>query len=210
MKVDILNYKNEKAGTMEMPELMVATRWNPDLVHQALVTHLANKRDPWAHAKGRSEVRGGGKKPWKQKGTGRARHGSIRSPLWKGGGITHGPSKDRDFSKKINKKMKRIAIFSVFSKKFADNNIVVVDSFAKVGTKTKEWADALRKFVDLRSKTAVIFSTENKQLSLALGNIKNVDTLNPASINVYDLMKYKHVIIEQNAIAEIEQHYKIN
>ena len=191
MKVDILNYKNEKAGTMEMPELMVATRWNPDLVHQALVTHLANKRDPWAHAKGRSEVRGGG------------------SPLWKGGGVTHGPSKDRDFSKKINKKMKRIAIFSVFSKKFADNNVVVVDSFAKVGTKTKEWADALRKFVDLRSKTVVIFSTENRQLSLALGNIKNVDTLNPASINVYDLMKYKNVIIEQSAIAEIEQHYKI-
>ncbi|OGM95356.1 50S ribosomal protein L4, partial [Candidatus Wolfebacteria bacterium RIFOXYB2_FULL_49_7] len=122
---------------------------------------------------------------------------------------THGPSKDRDFSKKINKKMKRIAIFSVFSKKFADNNVVVVDSFAKVGTKTKEWADALRKFVDLRSKTVVIFSTENRQLSLALGNIKNVDTLNPASINVYDLMKYKNVIIEQSAIAEIEQHYKI-
>ena len=177
---------------MEMPELMVATKWNPDLVHQALVTHLANKRDPWAHAKGRGEVRGGGKKPWKQKGTGRARHGSIRSPLWIGGGVTHGPSNERDFSKK-----------------FADNGVMVVDSFSTMGTKTKEWADALRKFVDLRSKTVVIFSTENRQLSQALGNIKNVDTLNPASINVYDLMKYKHVIIEQAAIAEIEQHYKI-
>ncbi|HBT75017.1 TPA: 50S ribosomal protein L4 [Candidatus Wolfebacteria bacterium] len=105
--------------------------------------------------------------------------------------------------------MKRLAIFSVFSKKFTDNSVTIVDSFSKVGTKTKEWADALRNFVDLRSKTVVIFSTENRQLAQALGNIKNVDTLNPASINVYDLMKYKNVIIEQSAIAEIEQHYKI-
>ena len=194
---------------MELSDRMAATRWNPDLVHQALVTQLANRRDPWAHAKGRGEVRGGGKKPWKQKGTGRARHGSNRSPIWIGGGVTHGPLNERDFSKKINKKMKRIAIFSIFSKKFADNNIMIVDSFSKMETKTKSWADILRKFVDMRTKTAVILATENRKFAVALGNIRNIETLSPESVNVYDLMKHKNIIIEAGAIAEIEKHYKV-
>ena len=116
MKINIYNLKKEKAGEIELSDRIFGVKWNADLVHQALNTQLANRRQPWAHAKDRAEVSGGGKKPWKQKGTGRARHGSIRSPLWIGGGATFGPSKERNFAKKINIKMKRLAIFSVLSR----------------------------------------------------------------------------------------------
>src|SRR5882724_1844322 len=111
MKTDLYNLKNEVVGSVELPEEVFGARWNGSLVEQALIAQQANKRRPWAHAKTRAEVRGGGRKPWKQKGTGRARHGSTRSPLWVGGGKAHGPSKDRNYAQKINKKMKRLALF---------------------------------------------------------------------------------------------------
>ena len=104
MKTDIFNQQNNKVDIIDLPERIFGVKWNPDLVHQALMAQLANRRQPSAHVKDRSEVSGGGKKPWKQKGTGRARHGSNRSPIWKGGGVTHGPTKEKNFTKKINKK----------------------------------------------------------------------------------------------------------
>lgn len=209
MQIEVLNIKNEKAGTLNLPENVFGLKWNPELVHQAVVAHLANARDPWAHAKGRSEVRGGGKKPWKQKGTGRARHGSSRSPIWVGGGVTHGPLKERDFSKKINKKMKRLAVFSILSKKLKDSEIKVVDNFSGVENKTKAWAGALKNFADLRSKTLLILESRNKNSAKAISNIKNVDTISPLSLNAYDLMKHKNIILESKAISEIEKNYKI-
>src|SRR5579862_9363905 len=120
MKADVYNLKDEVVGSVELPENVFGARWNAALIKQVLDSQLANRRSPWAHVKERGEVRGGGKKPWRQKGTGRARHGSTRSPLWVGGGVSHGPSKDRDYSEKVNKKMKRAALFSVLSKKFHD------------------------------------------------------------------------------------------
>mgnify|MGYP001583712405 CR=1 FL=1 len=210
MIIDVLNQKKEKVGTMELSDKIFGIKWNSDLVHQALLAQLANRREPWAHAKDRSEVRGGGRKPWKQKGTGRARHGSIRSPLWIGGGATHGPLKERIFAKKINKKMKRIATFSLLSKKLKDKELIIIDKFEGLKNKTKEWAGTLKNFIDLRSKNLLILENTNKNFSKAISNIKNVDTLSPNSLNVYDLLNHKYIILESKAVSEIEKNYKIN
>lgn len=210
MTIDVLNQKKEKVGTMELSDKIFGIKWNSDLVHQALLAQLANRREPWAHAKDRGEVRGGGRKPWKQKGTGRARHGSIRSPLWIGGGATHGPLKERIFAKKINKKMRRTAIFSLLSKKLKDKELIIIDKFEGLKNKTKGWAGALKNFIDLRSKNLLILENANKNFSKAISNIKNVDTLSPNSLNVYDLLNHKHIILESKAVSEIEKNYKIN
>ncbi|MBI3638443.1 50S ribosomal protein L4, partial [Candidatus Wolfebacteria bacterium] len=137
MKVDVFDKQNNKVGTIDLPDGIFAVKWNPNLVHQALMAQLSNSRQNLAHAKGRGEVRGGGKKPWKQKGTGRARHGSIRSPLWRGGGATFGPTKEENFKRKINKKMRRLAVLSVLSRKFKENELKVVDNFETGDLKTK-------------------------------------------------------------------------
>lgn len=206
MVVHIFNIQNDKVGTIDLPDRIFNVRWNPDLVHQALVAQLANRREPWAHAKGRAEVRGGGRKPWRQKGTGRARHGSIRSPLWKGGGVTFGPTKEKKFTKKINKKMKQLAIFSIFSKKMKDNELKVIDKFDIASNKTKEWYKTLKNLVDLRSKTLLIPSLANN-IHKSIANIKNVEAISSHSLNVYDLLKNKNIILEKEAIKEIEKHY---
>lgn len=208
MEITVLNQKKEKVGEMKVSEKIFGAKWNSDLVHQAFLAQLGNRRDPLAHAKGRGEVRGGGKKPWRQKGTGRARHGSIRSPLWVGGGVTHGPTKERVFSKKINKKMKRLAIFSLISKKMKDNEIIIIDKFDGLKGKTKDWANTLRNLVDLRQKTVLVLKISNKGFSRSLSNIKNIDSLSPLSINVYDLLKNKNIVFEKEAIEEMEKHYK--
>ncbi len=144
MKADVYNLKNEVVGTVELPSAVFGAKWSPTLVQQVLEAQLANARAPWAHVKDRSEVRGGGKKPWRQKGTGRARHGSTRSPIWVGGGKAHGPRNDRDYSQKVNKKMKRVALFSVLSKKAKDGEIKVFDTLMIAAPKTKTVATALK------------------------------------------------------------------
>src|SRR3989344_6521934 len=143
MKVDVIDQKNTKVGDVDLPDHIFKARWNPDLVHQALSTQLANRRIKLTQVKGRGEVSGGGKKPWKQKGTRRARQGSIRSPLWKGGGVTHGPTAERDFSKKINQKMKQAALFSVLSRKVKDNELRIIDTLEMGEYKTKQVAAIL-------------------------------------------------------------------
>ncbi|MEK7162824.1 MAG: 50S ribosomal protein L4 [Patescibacteria group bacterium] len=208
MTIDIFNKKNEKVDTVDLPDRIFGVKWNPDLVHQALITQLANKREPIAHAKGRGEVSGGGKKPWKQKGTGRARHGSIRSPIWKGGGVTHGPNKERNFSKKINRKMNRLAIFSVFSKKIKDNEIKIIDKFDASIEKTNEWKKILSNIIDLRSRLLLIPASFNNGVHRAISNIKKIDAISSKSLNVYDLLKTKNIILEKEAINEIEKYYK--
>jgi len=207
MTIDVFDKQNNKVDTVKLPDKTFNIRWNPDLVHQALVAQLANQQRAWAHAKGRSEVRGGGRKPWRQKGTGRARHGSIRSPLWKGGGVTFGPTKEKKSTKKINKKMKQLAIFSIFSKKIKDNELKVIDKFDVASNKTKEWYKIFKNLVDLRSKTLLISSLANN-IHKSIANIKNVEAINPKSLNVFDLLKAKNIILEKEAVDEIEKHYK--
>lgn len=208
MKIDVYNQQNDKVDKVDLPERIFGVKWNPDLVHQALLAQLANSRLPWAHAKGRGEVRGGGKKPWKQKGTGRARHGSIRSPIWKGGGVTFGPLKEKKFARKINKKMKRLAIFSVLSKKAKDNELKVIDEFKIDAKKTKEWEKILKNISGPKLSALLIPVAAKKNIHQAVANIKNTKAISPYSLNVYDLMKCKNIVLEREAIGEIEKHYK--
>ncbi len=150
MYVKLYNQSAEEIGTTELPDAVFGLKWNPDLVHQVVTSYAANRRAGTAHAKTRGEVRGGGKKPWRQKGTGRARHGSIRSPIWKGGGVTHGPRKEKDYSKKINKKMARKALLTVFSAKARDGEIAVMDTMAFPEGKTKHAAAVFGLFSKVR------------------------------------------------------------
>jgi len=208
MKADIFNQQNNKVDAIDLPERIFGVKWNPDLVHQALMAQLANRRQPSTHVKDRSEVSGGGKKPWKQKGTGRARHGSNRSPIWKGGGVTHGPTKEKNFTKKINKKMNRLAIFSVLSKKLKDDELKIIEQFDKDVEKTGKWKEILKSIGDLKSRTLLVSSSINGNIHRAVRNIEKVDAIGSFSLNVYDLLKAKNIILEKESIKEMEKHYK--
>src|SRR3989338_7322401 len=146
MKVNVYNQKGEKAGTAELPDGVFGLKWNADLVLQVVTGQAANLRRGTAHAKGRAEVRGGGRKPWRQKGPGRARHGSIRSPIWKGGGVTHGPLTEKNYSQKINRKMARRALYTVLSAKVRDNEVIILDTIAFSEPKTKQGAAFFKGF----------------------------------------------------------------
>src|SRR5882724_9619460 len=173
MNADVYNVKNEKVSTVDLPDGLFAAPWRPALVQQVLLAQRANARRPWAHAKTRAEVSGGGKKPWRQKGTGRARHGSTRSPLWIGGGKAHGPNKERDFSQKVNKKMRRAAMASVLSRKLRDSQVKVFDSLAVAEPKTKLASEMLRSILNAKKTTKrfdvlLVRDPENKSILRAL------------------------------------------
>ncbi len=204
MKTQLYNTKGEVVGDIELSDAIFKVRWNPDLVHQALQAQLANKREPIAHVKGRGEVSGGGRKPWRQKGTGRARHGSTRSPLWKGGGRTHGPSKERSFAVKINTKMKRQAIHSLLSKKLADHEFRVVDSLTLQEPKTKSLVNILKGFYKGTPHVLLLPSGDNKFIFRASSNIPKVKTLHVQSMNIYDLLRYRDVLIDRSAVPLIQ------
>ena len=209
MNSEIHNLKNERVGSVDLPERVFKVKWNPDLVHQAVRVQLANKRDNLAHAKGRSEVRGGGVKPWRQKGTGRARHGSIRSPIWKGGGVTHGPNKEEIFTLKINKKMKQLATFSVLSRRLKDGDIKIIDSLDIKDARTKSLNEMLNSFFGKKIKlSALLIPKEaDKNIYKTSRNISGIQALSPKSLNVYDLMKYKNILIDKEAVSVINKHY---
>jgi large subunit ribosomal protein L4 len=207
MKISVYNQVNQMVKEIDLPEAIYNVRFNSDLVHQAVLVYLANRREKWAHTKDRGEVSGGGKKPWRQKGTGRARHGSIRSPLWKGGGVTFGPRNEKNFTRKINKKMKRLALFSVLSMKIRDNELKVIDQFSGL-EKAKDWYKILQNLVDLRSKSLLVMASSNN-IKKRVGNIKNIDAISSHSLNVYDLLRNRNILIEEKALEEIESYYKL-
>jgi large subunit ribosomal protein L4 len=214
MKTKVYNLKNEVVGEIELPDKVFGVKWNPELVRQVLIAQLANARHPWAHAKTRAEVRGGGRKPWRQKGTGRARHGSIRSPIWRGGGKAHGPSKLRDYSQKINKKMKRLAIFSALSKKLKDKEMKIFESLNIEKPKTKILAETLgpilgMKKTDKKYDTLLVSGKENKNLGRASRNLPKAKAVPPESLNVYDLLNYKNVFMDKDAVEAVGRHYKL-
>lgn len=207
MKTSVYNWKAEEVGNIELADVIFAKKWNADLVHQVTLALLANQRRPWAHAKGRGEVRGGGIKPWKQKGTGRARHGSIRSPIWRSGGVSHGPTKERDYSQKINKKMLRGALHAILSKKLAEGELKVIDSVAMKTPKTKEAMASIMGFFKakkLAPSTLIVSSMANRAAARAYRNISRVEMVIPGTLNVLDLLKYKNVLVEKAAIIEIK------
>jgi len=210
MTVKIYNQESEVIGEMELPKEIFGRKWSPVLVHQVLVAQMANRRKVLAHAKGRAEVRGGGRKPWRQKGTGRARHGSIRSPLWKGGGVTFGPTKERNFAKKINKKTKRLALFSVLSKKFEDQEIKVVDEIKLNEAKTRIMAKILGKFFPQKKNAGlVILPKSHNELIRATRNLPFAQITTVSSLNLEDVLKYKYLLFFKNAISLIKEIYKV-
>jgi large subunit ribosomal protein L4 len=214
METAVYNLKNEKVGTVDLPDGIFGAKWNAVLVKQMFDAQRANARSPWAHTKDRSEVRGGGKKPWRQKGTGRARHGSTRSPIWVGGGKSHGPRNERDYSEKVNKKMKRIAIFSVLSKKMKDGEVKVFEDFTIEAPKTKMLALALHNILGMkkyakRFDVALITNGDNENLFRASSNLTKAKAIRADSLNIYDIMNHKNLFIEKGAVETIEKHYKM-
>lgn len=201
MKVKIFNLNNEEVDEMELSDKIFARPWNPDLVHQIIVGMTANRRQPSAHVKERGEVRGGGRKPWRQKGTGRARHGSRRSPLWVGGGVTFGPNKNRSYQVKINKKMAKAALRTALSKKITDNEFKIIDNLKTDWQKTKQWADTLNK---INVKSALLIpADDNKSIYRTCRNIPKIKCLNANSLNTEDLLRYKNVLVDKEAIKNI-------
>ncbi|MEK7146702.1 MAG: 50S ribosomal protein L4 [Patescibacteria group bacterium] len=204
MVAEVINQKNEKIGEINLPDEIFNAKWNPDLVHQVMTVQIANKRQPLAHTKNRAEVRGGGKKPWRQKGTGRARQGSIRSPLWPGGGITFGPRNEKIFARKINKKMRRLAVVSLLSKKLADQEVKILDNFNIPDYKTKN-LQTLKKAVIKNSSALLVPETGNKNIYMASGNLPKISASAPANLNVYELLSHRYVIFSEASIKELQK-----
>ena len=208
MKVKSYNQSGEQAGTVELPDGMFGLKWNADLVHQVVTSQMANMRVHIAHAKDRREVRGGGKKPWRQKGTGRARHGSIRSPLWKGGGVTHGPLTQKNFKKKINKKMAKKALFTVLSAKARDGEIVAMESLHFPEAKTKQAATLFTNLArqDTLSRimkgngALVVLAGRDDMTRRAMRNLPFVGIDMAKNLNAHEVLQYKYMVVPKSAI----------
>ena len=202
--VSVLNMEGKEVGSMELNDAVFGVEINEHLVHQAVVLQLANNRQGTQSAKTRSEVSGGGRKPWRQKGTGHARQGSTRSPQWTGGGVVFAP-KPRDYSFKMNKKEKRIALLSALSSKVADNKIVVLDAFNLDEVKTKKFAEVMSNLkVD---KALVVIEGENKNVVLSGRNIPTVKVSATNEINTYDVLKYETLVVTKAAVEKLEEVY---
>ncbi|KKT81007.1 MAG: 50S ribosomal protein L4 [Candidatus Azambacteria bacterium GW2011_GWA1_44_9] len=203
--VKVYNQEGKEVGNLGLNKAVFGLPWNSDLVSQALRVFLANKRQLLSSTKDRAQVRGGGKKPWRQKGTGRARHGSIRSPLWRHGGVTFGPTKERNFKLKINKKMARKAFLIALSAKAKDNEILVFEELKLAAPKTKEAAKIMANFSQVKNGLLVIPKDEN--LKKSFRNLPNIATANISSLNILDVLKYRHLIFTKDGIEYLTKQY---
>ncbi|HIT61346.1 MAG TPA: 50S ribosomal protein L4 [Candidatus Fimousia stercorigallinarum] len=202
--VSVLNMAGQEVGTLELNDAVFAAPVNEHLVHLAVVSQLANKRQGTQSAKTRSEVRGGGRKPWRQKGTGHARQGSIRAPQWTGGGVVFAP-KPRDYAVKMNKKEKRAALKSVLTAKLNENKFVVIDEFKFDEIKTKT---AVAMLAAVNAPKAIIVTDEkDNNVILSARNIAGVKTATVSTINVYDILKYDTVVASKAAVEKIQEVY---
>jgi len=207
LSAPIYTISGKEAGTVELPEQLFGASWKPSLVHQVVLAMQANARTPVASTKDRSEVRGGGRKPWKQKGTGRARHGSRRSPIWRGGGTTHGPRPERNYAQKINRKMRMGALAAVLSKKFAEGEVFFVDTFAFDAPKAKDAKSAMSAIAKA-SGTPMLSERRNRAALIAIAekdiateksfrNFGNFTTEEVRNLNPVDILSYRYLIIEK-------------
>lgn len=212
MKIKVYNQSAKEVSELEVADKVFGLKANAELIHQAVIAQLANERQVLAHTKGRAEVRGGGKKPWKQKGTGRARAGSSRSPLWVGGGVVFGPTKDRNFSVKINKKMKQKALLMTISDRIANNSLVVLNTLEMPEFKTKNFNTMLTAIekdvlaVDRRS-VLVINSSKDEKVKYSGRNLKGVEIINLENLNIVDVLKYRNLIVTEEAVKKIAEQY---
>ena len=202
--VSVYNMEGKEVGKMDLNDAVFGVEINEHLVHLAVVQHLANKRQGTQKAKTRAEVSGGGRKPWRQKGTGHARQGSTRSPQWTHGGVVFAPT-PRDYSFKLNKKEKRIALKSALTSKVADGKVMVLDELKLDEIKTKKFQEVL---TNLNAKKALVVIKENdKNIVLSARNIPDAQTIVADSINVYDIMKAGTVVLTKDSVAKIEEVY---
>ena len=201
--VSVYNIEGNQTGEMELSDAVFGVEVNEHLLHMAVVNHLAAKRQGTQSAKTRSEVSGGGKKPWRQKGTGHARQGSTRAPQWTGGGVVFAP-KPRDYSFKLNKKERRAALKSALSSKVAENKIIVLDAFNMEEVKTKKFKAVMDA---LKVSKALVVVDNNNNVVLSARNIPEVKTASTSTINVYDILKYDTLVVTQDAVATIQEVY---
>ena len=204
-KIDVYDIKGKKVSDVELAESVFGIEPNEAIVHSVLVNYLANQRQGTQSTKTRAEVRGGGRKPWRQKGTGRARQGSIRAPQWIKGGIALGP-KPRKYTYKVNKKEKRLAIKSVLSSKVLENQLVVIDELPFKDIKTKQMVSALEKN-KVEGKTLIMLPEKNEAVQKSARNIEGVKTTLVNTINVYDLLKYNKLVITLDTVKKLEEVY---
>lgn len=206
IKTKVYDQKGGEAGMISLPAKVFAAKWRADLVHQVVEGMKSNKRAGTADTKDRGEVRGGGKKPWKQKGTGRARHGSSRSPIWVGGGVTHGPLSDKNYKRKISKKMRAQALFSVLSRKLKDGEIVFIDTLSLAETKTKKAAEVMKNLAKVSglkafsgSKKARVLTAlfeRNEKAEKSFRNLPQLEMIFLKNLNPLEVLNHQYLLIE--------------
>ncbi len=204
-KVNVYNMQGEQVEQIELDESVFGIEVNQHVVYEVVKNHLANKRQGTQSTKTRAEVRGGGRKPWRQKGTGRARAGSTRSPIWTGGGVIFAP-KPRDYSYKVPKKIKRLAMKSALTSKVLENEIIIVDELSLDAPKTKDMVNVLNKLSADRKALIVTLNPEGNLIKSA-NNIPNVQTTVVGNLNVYEILKYNSLIITKEAVRKVEEVY---
>ncbi len=203
-KVALYNVQGEQVGDIELMESVFGVPVNENVIHQAVTAQLANRRQGTHYTKSRGEVRGGGRKPWRQKGTGRARVGTIRSPLWRGGAITFGP-KPRDYSINLPKKVKRLALKSALSSKLEENSVIVLDKLSFEQPKTKDMVSVLKALKADGSKVLVMSIDNGDNVWFSARNIARVKSIAPNNINIVDILHYDKLLITEEAVRKVEE-----
>lgn len=209
MKIDLYTQKGEKSGTLDLPKELFEVPFNEDLVHQALVMQLANKRINIAHTKTRAEIRGGGRKPFRQKGTGNARQGTIRAPHMRGGGVVFGPRNTRNFKKSMPKKQRRKALLSALSKKAQMNQILGLESFKIEEPKTKELATLIKK-LPIEKDLLIVIPEKDKVLQKSANNLPHVKTILANYLNIHDLQRHHQVLMLKDSVEKLKETFLNN
>ena len=205
MKINVYNQKGEDINKLEIPDEIFGLEANLDLLHQVVISQMSNRRQVSAHTKDRSDVSGGGKKPWRQKGTGRARHGSIRSPLWRGGGVTFGPRSDRNYKKMIPVTMRRKALFMALSSKAKDGEIIIVDDLSAKDHKTKTIKSILNNLPFAEKTGLLILPAVDKNIIFGARNIPKTETLQAKNLTALDVLSFKRLIMSPESIVKIKE-----
>ncbi len=212
MEAPLYNQSGEKIGTLVLPEKVFGVRWKPTLVHEVVLALQASRRAGTAHAKGRGEVRGGGKKPWRQKGTGRARHGSTRSPIWVGGGVAHGPRSEKNYTKKVNIQARRTALASLLSQKLKDGEALFVDALSLSESKTKHAASLLKEFSEKSGvgsvgkkggRALILLPKSDPAIIRAFRNLPYVTVAEARNLNAEEALTPKYLLFTKNAVEKI-------